>query len=69
MELLLTIIQNNSGVAVKNEKTDEGIKQVKEKICRIAARSSDNAAVIQFTTDYETGKRYELDKQIKVTIE
>lgn len=68
MELTLTVFQNNSGTVVNNERSADGKPvQTKEKVCRISARN--DKAVLQFTTDYETGKAFELDKEVKVTIQ
>jgi len=69
MDLKLTIVGNASVAQNKQERNpDNSVKTIKEKSCRIVARS-ETGDVLQFTTDYETGKGYELDKELTVSIQ
>lgn len=68
MELTLTVIGNNAVIQNKAERLpDNTVKTTTAKLCRIVAKNE--TAILQFTTDYEAGKGYELDKVLTVTIQ
>ena len=67
----MKVIGNNSVSQTKQERNaDNTVKTTIAKLSRISLRSEDPAAgVFQFTTDYENGKSFELDKELTVTIQ
>jgi hypothetical protein len=69
MELKLKVFTNQSTIQNKQERNpDNTIKTTSEKTSRIAAKD-ESGNVLQFVTDYETGKGFELDKELNVTIQ
>lgn len=69
MELKMKVIGINSVNQTRQERNaDNTVKTITEKLSRISC-IDDKQAVLQFTTDYEYGKGYELDKELTVTIE
>lgn len=68
MDLKLKVIGNQSAVQSKQERNPDGsIKQVSEKITRVTARN--DSTTLSFQTDYESGKTFELDRELTVTIQ
>jgi len=68
MELKLKVIVNQSTIQNKQERNpDNSVKTTAEKLSRITAKNE--TAMLQFVTDYETGKTFELDKELTVTID
>jgi len=71
MEFKLKVIGNNSVQQTKQERNpDNTVKTTTANLSRISLKSEETAAaVFQFTTDYETGKTFELGKELTVAIQ
>ncbi len=69
MELKMKVIGNNSVIQTKQERNPDNTVSTKtEDLSRISCRD-EKSNVLQFTTDYATGKGYELGKELTVTIQ
>ena len=69
MELKMKVIGINSAAQTKQERqADNTVKTSTENLSRISCRD-EKQAVLQFTTDYESGKSYELGKELTVTVQ
>jgi len=71
MDFKMKVIGNNSVQQTKQERNpDNTVKTSVENLSRISLRSEGTTgAVLQFTTDYESGKTFELGKELTVTIQ
>jgi len=71
MQLKFVVITNNAAAKTKNAAgPDNTIAQVTENISKIVLKDpASNENLLQFVTDYETGKTFELGKELTVTIE
>ncbi len=68
MELQLKVIGNNAVSQTRSERNpDQTVTNTTQDLSRISAKD-EKGAVLQFTTDYETGKGFELNKVLTVTI-
>ncbi len=64
----MKVIGNNSVTQTKQERNaDQTVTTKTENLSRVSCRD-DKQAVLQFTTDYESGKAFELEKELTVTI-
>ena len=69
MEFKMKVIGNNSVQQTKQERNaDNTVKTTTEDLSRISCRD-EKQGVLQFTTDYATGKGFELGKELTVTIQ
>jgi hypothetical protein len=69
MEFKMKVIGNNSVQQTKQERqADNTVKSSTENLSRISCRD-EKQGVLQFTTDYEAGKVFELGKELTVTIQ
>ena len=69
MEFKMKVIGNNSVQQTKQERNaDNTVTTKTEDLSRISCRD-EKSNVLQFTTDYATGKTFELGKETTVTIQ
>ena len=70
MEFKVKVVGINSVAQVKNERNpDNTITTTTQNLSRISCRDEKQNVVLQFTADYETGKTFDLNKELTLTIQ